>query len=239
MSFTPWSHGPRSDGLWICQEDKDRIDRYNSKLRPEDEEYRMHYTIESGQPMIPGMWCGNPYEARLILLMLNPAVSEENERAYAIPELKERLENSARGQWDPEYPNAWLHPLGRKAGPWCATVVFGALHKHLVSNNYKPEEAWSRIANRCAVLELSPWASHKWSPNAIISSSSLSISLAKAAMADKKRLVLLARGEDQWHMAGLIDADTLPKSKGVRSNQSRITPANFPDVWPDIIAKIE
>ncbi|HAN16496.1 MAG TPA: hypothetical protein DCP73_13245 [Chloroflexi bacterium] len=214
------------------------MDRYNSRLPPQDGR-RVRYLTSKGRPMYPGQWSGNPWTAPVLLLLLNPAFSDDLDEVYGDPEVQRRVEAAVRGQWDDDYPLPWLHPAARARDPWCANIPFAALHRHLTSKGEESEAAWRRISRKCAVLELGPWASYKWSSGAIGSTTSLSIRLAAEAMADPSRVVLLGRGEDDWKTAGLIDADLLPKSRGVRVNQSRITPANFPETWRAICAAVE
>jgi hypothetical protein len=238
VNVTPWTHGPFDDGLWITPFDKARIDRYNARLRPDDPR-RVRYATTSGRPLYPCQWSGNPWSASVLLLLLNPAFSEDADELYGEAEVSRRVEAAVRGQWDEEYPMPWLHPVVRKSNPWCSTVPFAALHRHLTSRGEESEAAWRRLARKCAVLELAPWASYRWSSGAVCSTTSLSVHLALEAMHTRGRVVLLGRGEDDWKTAGLLDVDTLPKSRGVRVNQSRITPSNFPEAWAAVVAAVE
>lgn len=43
VNVTPWTHGPF---------DKERIDRYNARLRPDDPR-RVRYVTTSGRPLYP------------------------------------------------------------------------------------------------------------------------------------------------------------------------------------------
>jgi len=234
MTTTPWSGGPRPDGLWISPDDQSRADRFNGRLPPDDGR-RIHYTTASGKPLFPAQWCGDPWTAPIILLLLNPALSIHSGDVQEDEEMRRRLTHQATGQWDPEYPLVWLSPRGRQVDDWCASIPFRDLQRHLVNGGMDPEDAWRRVAQRCALLELGPWASAKWSSGAICSTTPLSVQLASAAMADPNRIVLLGRGEDDWRTAGLIDVDLLPKSLGVRVNQSRINERNFPGAWQRIV----
>ena len=238
MTTTPWTRGMSPNGLWISLEDQVRIDRTNARL-PKDDGRRLHYRTLGGRPLFPGQWSGNPWSAPILMLLLNPAFSEDLDAAYTDPELTHRVTNHVTGQWDDDYPNPWLHPKLRAADPWCATVAFAALHRHLTSKGEEPEAAWRRISRKCAILELGAWASYKWSSDAFCSTSKLSIQLAGDAMSDPGRIVLLGRGESDWKSAGLLDVDTLPKSRGVRVNQSRLSQANYPGAWSRILQLLE
>jgi hypothetical protein len=172
------------------------------------------------------------------LLLLNPAVSPHSHKLYADAAARAEVERMARCDWNVHYPNAWLHPAVRQLEPWCSKVVCAALHRHLVANGMKEEAAWSRLSQKIALIELSPWTSYKWSHHAVVETTPLSVGLARAAMDDPHRIVLLGRGEADWRTAGLVDVDTLPVSRGVRSNQSRITASNFPSVWDKIVEEV-
>ena len=143
----------------------------------------------------------------------------------------------ARGDWHPEYPNVWLHPTVRAGNNWHSSVVWTRIHSELTKRGVKSEAAWKRIATRGCVLELAAWPTPTWTPGVFTSSTALSVELAQRASDDPNKVVLLCRGETEWRSAGLLDADLLPKSKGVRRNQCRVTPSNFPDVWEDVLSK--
>lgn len=230
MKINPWSSGPGVGGLWICEEDQHRIDRANGRMPPDDAR-RVYYRSIEGHPLVPGAWSGNPWEAPIVLLLLNPAYSKGFQSTYTDPTALKLMSDVASGNWSKDYPNAWLHPLMRKYEPWCASVPCGALHRQLVGEGMDPEEAWSLLSRKIAILELSAWVSSKWSTSAIVGTTSLSVHLANEAISDPNRLVLLGRGEGDWKTAGVYDADLLPLSRGVRSNQSRITQGNFPTAW--------
>ena len=238
MIENPWKDGPGPDGMWIDPQDRSRIDRVNLRL-PEGDPRRVNYLTSSGKPLVPGAWSGDPWVAPIVLLLLNPAVSPFTGGLYEdLPSLR-HVEDMVLAKKDRTYPNAWLHPAVRAHEPWCSRVVCGALHRYLLQEGHDPEEAWKLLARKIAILELSPWTSHKWSHHAIVATTKVSVGLAQDAMDDPNRIVLLGRGESDWKSAGLVDVDLLPLSKGVRSNQSRITPANFPTVWQKIIDELK
>jgi len=232
----PWKDGPGQDGLWINPRDRARIDRSNLRL-PEDDGRRLNYRTQTGTPLVPGAWSGNPWSSPIVLLLLNPAVSPYSPRLYADPIALEQVKKMARGDWNDAYPNAWLHPAVRPHEPWCSKVVCGALHRQLVEEGTPDEDAWGLLSRKIAIIELSPWTSHKWSHHAIMETTRLSVDLAQKAM-DDGRIVLLGRGESDWRTAGLVDVDSLPLSRGVRSNQSRITRGNFPSIWDRIVEEV-
>lgn len=232
----PWRDGPLGGDLWISDADRARIDRFNARLAPDDPT-AVRYRTQQGRPLVPGAWSGDPWSAPILLLLLNPAVSDGTDPLYSDPAAS-RVAAVARGDWDLEYPNAWLHPDVRRHEPWTSRVVCGALHRLLVADGMQAEAAWGRLSRKVAMLELSPWVSHKWSPGAVVGTTPLSVALAARAAADPGRIVLLGRGESTWKMCGLFDADTLPLSRGVRSNQSRITQPNFPMMWQGIVDEV-
>lgn len=233
----PWRDGPGPDGMWIAPADRERIDRVNTRL-PDGDGRRLNYLTSTGRPLVPGAWSGDPWKAPIVLLLLNPAVSPHSPKLYSNPTALAQVEKMARGDWNLDYPNAWLHPVVRPIEPWCSKVVCAGLHRHLTSQGMSDEAAWSRLSQRIAIIELSAWTSYKWSHHAIVGTTPVSISLAQAAMNDPGRIVLLGRGEADWKTAGLVDVDTLPVSLGVRSNQSRITVSNFPKVWNRILEEV-
>jgi hypothetical protein len=234
----PWQNGPTNDDLWIPKADQIRIDRENSKMLPDDGR-RVYYTTPKGRPYIPAGWSGNPWKAPILLLLLNPAYSSSPDVVYDDPEAFELAKNATLGNWCEDYPNPYLHPRLRQLDSWCAKVPYAGLHKHLMETGVDPEEAWKIASKKMAILELSPWASYKWSPAAFVETTRTCVALAQQAMDDSNRVVLLGRGLSDWKSAGLLDADTLPLSRGVRSNQSRVTKNNFPNVWDRIVSELK
>lgn len=233
----PWEGGPGPDGLWISSVDRRRVDRYNARLSTDDPTV-VRYMTQGGRPLVPGAWSGNPWTAPIVLLLLNPAVSEYTDGMYSDPACLTRVADVAMGRWDPDYPNAWLHPEVRRHEPWCSRVVCGNLHRILLDRGVGSEEAWSLLSQKISVLELSPWVSHRWSVGAVVETTQLSVALAQNAMLDPKRTVLLGRGESIWRSVGLLDVDLLPMSTGVRGNQCRITQSNFSTAWGDILSHL-
>lgn len=190
---------------------------------------------------MPGQWSGDPTRAAVLLLLLNPSYGPRTEEIYESgpPAALYQLCLNAMGHWDETYPNPWLHPELRGREPWCSAVVFGGLHRELVSDGWEPEAAWQRLSQRVCVLELSPWPSYKWGDGSWVSTCKLSVELASAAAADPSRLVLLGRGEAEWKSAGFLDVDLLPKSRGVRSHQCRLTRGNFPETWERLVGLVK
>lgn len=190
---------------------------------------------------MPGQWSGDPTRAAVLLLLLNPSYGPKTEEIYESgpPEALYQLCLNAMGHWDETYPNPWLHPALRDREPWCSIVVFGSLHKELVASGWEPEAAWQRLSQRVCVLELSPWPSYKWGDGSWVSTCGLSVDLVRRAMSDPNRLALLGRGESEWKSAGLLDVDLLPKSRGIRSHQCRLSAGNFPTAWPRVLELVK
>jgi hypothetical protein len=234
MSLTPWTNFEPEDGLWIPKEDRRRVDRANAELAPDDPR-KLHYRTVEGRALYPGQWSGNPWRAEVVLLLLNPAFSLDLDRAYTNESFSRYIEPQVRGQWDAEYPNPWVRPEVRDLDPWSMRVAFADIHKKLVSLGGDAENSWKTISKKIAILELSPWASFRWSPSAYTSTTRVSIQLAFEASRDPGRQVLLGRGLDDWRAAGLLDADLLPRSRGIRQHQSRISESNFPTAWSRIL----
>jgi len=238
---SPWSTGlDPATGVWISPADAARVERWNSRL-PLGDPRRVILVTSGGHPVMPGQWSGDPSSAPVVLLLLNPSYGPRTEDIYegGPPEALYHLCLNAMGHWDATYPNPWLHPVLRSREPWCSSVVFGALHRQLQDDGWEAEAAWQRISQRVAVLELSPWPSHKWGDGAWVSTCQVSVDLARRAMSDPGRLALLGRGESEWKSAGLLDADVLPKSRGVRSHQCRLTRGNFPEAWDRLLSLVE
>lgn len=205
----------------------------------------------AGQPQVPTQWAGDPWAAPVLMLLMNPswgadivgnfpgtlnlqhnAAASKNFRDTALQSL---LDDAARGDFDPDYPNQFLHPVWRQADSWHPSKVFKSLHGHLTSSGLSDELAWSRLAKRVCVLELSPWSSRKWTTGCLGPTAHLAAGLAESAMRDPERLVILGRGRGEWKQAGLWDVDQVECSRGVRGNQVRISQANFPESWSRII----
>ena len=226
---SPWDAWPQLHGeSWVLPEDAGLLGPRVQTVTPE------------GRPYVPMQWSGNPAEASILLLMLNPGTTGDIDTIYRNPDALARIEACAQGDFDPEYPNPWLHPTLRAMDNWQPGRVFKNLHDHLVGNiGMSTETAWRRLSQRVCLLELAPFPTKSWDVNAICSTLWTSVILANEAIDDPDRLVLLARGRDQWRAAGLIRASLLPKSRGIRGNQPRINERNFPEAWVRVLELIE
>lgn len=222
---SPWEDWPRLHGEpWVLPIDTNLLGTDVQTFTPE------------GRPYVPMQWSGNPVDASVLLLMLNPGTTADIDRIYSNPDALSRIEACAQGDFDPEYPNPWLHPTLREMDNWQPGRVFKDLHNHLIGNvGMKTELAWRRLSQRVCLLELAPFPTKSWNVNAICSTLWTSVTLANTAIDDPDRLTLLARGRDQWRAAGLIRASLLHKSRGIRGNQPRINERNFPETWVRVL----
>ena len=218
---SPWLDHPRLYGeTWVLPKD-------SGFLGP-----GVHTVTPDGLPYVPMQWSGNPAGARVLILMLNPGITADIDRIYSNPDALARIEACAQGDFDPDYPNPWLHPALREMDNWQPRRVFSNLHDHLTGDvGMDNEDAWRRLSQRVCLLELAPFPTEKWSVGAICSTLWTSVILANQAIDDPDRCVLLARGRDQWRAAGLVRASMLPQSKGIRGNQPRVNERNFPNSW--------
>ena len=111
----------------------------------------------SGHNVIPCQWAGNPWDADVLVLMMNPSLGGDIDAFYSRPGVPELVGTCARGDWHPEYPNVWLHPTVRAGNNWHSSVVWTRIHSELTKRGVKSEAAWKRIATRGCVLELAAW----------------------------------------------------------------------------------
>jgi hypothetical protein len=248
----PWSGTADGPGGWWLPGELDRIRRHNDRIETEsrralaagetkraEEVLKLRVLLEtrSGHLPIPCQWAGNPWDAQVILLLMNPSYDDAaSDKTLGDPALRGDLASAAQGNFDPNYPNLFLSPRWRAIDSWHPTRVFGTLHRHLVGDlGMDPEAAWKRCAQRVCVLELSPWASKSWTTGCWGPTAQLGAQLAQAAADDPDRVVLVGRGPEEWRRAGLLDVDLLEQSRGVRMNQVRISPANFPRSWERVL----
>jgi len=261
----PWSgRSPNSKASWFLPGEEDRINRHNSRVKAAASSSKdikgasnalrrlVALPGPNGDPPTPLQWSGNPWEAPILLLLMNPSWGakevgsspqdlrlEHNDSAMKITtncNLQGLLDRTARGDWDPNYPNPFLHPLWRGYDQWHPKKVFSTLHKELTGKHgLTPEDAWKRLSQRICILEISPWASLEWTSGCIGPTARLSADLADAAHQDSNRIVLVGRGSDEWKKVGFLDIDACEKSKGIRSHQVKISENNFPLSWSRII----
>lgn len=256
MGKGPWAgrqHGDTS--AWWLPGELDRLRRHNDRLRAESDRSReagdakraddlLRYQVllgtRSGHHPIPCQWAGDPWSARVLLLLMNPSWEEEScDRTLGNQALRDTLDEAARGDFNPQYPNPFLSPDWRRIDSWHPSRVFGGLHRQMVERGgWDPELAWQRLSQRVCVLELSPWASKSWTAACWGPTTVLAGSLALEAQQDPSRVVLVGRGADEWRKAGLLDVDLLEQSGGVRMNQVRISQSNFPLSWDRITAAV-
>ena len=263
----PWAHrAPNDQSDWFLPGELARILRHNSEMSSKaktapDQEHAMAFLDRivaapgpAGQHQIPTQWAGDPWNAPVLLLLMNPSWGAEPAgafpgtlhlrynslatKAFNDPKLHSLLDTSARGDFDPDYPNQFLHPDWRRADSWHPNKVFKGLHACLTSAGLDNESAWARLAQRVCVLELSPWSSRKWTTGCLGPTSQLAAGLAENAMCNPERLVILGRGRGEWKQAGLWDVDLIECSRGVRGNQVRISPSNFPKSWSRLVELI-
>ena len=222
---SPWLDYPRLHGeSWVLPEDSGLLGPGVQTVTP------------GGLPYVPMQWSGNPADARVLVLMLNPGATADIDRIYSNPDALARIEACAQGEFDPDYPNPWLHPTLREMDNWQPRRVFSNLYDHLTGEGgMGAEDAWRRLSQRVCLLELAPFPSITWTVGAVCSTLWPSVILAREAIGDHDRLVLLARGRDQWRAAGLVRASTLPKSRGIRGNQPRVNERNFPNDWVRVL----
>ena len=266
--INPWSgRVPMSSAPWFLPGEAARIGRHNSRvmsavtsaknMKGASNALRRLVAPQSpsGSHPIPLQWAGNPWEAPVLLLLMNPSWGavevgstpqdlrlEHNEGAKKIESnqiLQSLLDRTARGAWDPDYPNPFLHPLWRKHDSWHPRNVFSSLHQELTNKfGLAPEDAWKRLSQRVCVLEISPWASLEWTSGCIGPTARLSADLADAARQDPERIVLVGRGADEWRKVGFLDVDLCEKSKGIRSHQVKISAKNFPNSYGGVLGRI-
>ena len=264
----PWSNRPAMcPSPWFLPGEAARIGRHNSRVQAKATSAKTlkdaHQALRrlvappgpNGAAPVPTQWAGNPWEAPILLLLMNPswgavdtgtspadAGLDHTETGYKIAadaQLQDLLDRTARGAWDPDYPNPFLHPAWRKVDTWHPKKVFANLHSHLTgAQKMGSEDAWKRLAQRVCVLEISPWASLEWTSGCIGPTSRLAADLAQVAMDSPDRLVLVGRGGDEWRKVGLLDVDLLESSRGIRSHQVRISQNNFPNSWGRIISLV-
>jgi hypothetical protein len=268
----PWSdRAPMDSSSWFLPGELERITRHNDRLRQaaagaksvqQARDIMEKFVVTAGPTggfPIPLLWAGNPWDAPVLLLLLNPSwgvtwtgtgvhdcepmhckasITNANK-----PGLRSLIDRTARGDWDPEYPNPFLHPDWRQADSWHARDVHGGIYRELTgldpASGAPDESAWKRLSSRICVLELSGWMSRKWTTGCIGPTARLAADLASRAMRDPDRLVILGRGSGEWKQAGLLDADLAEKSNGVRSNQVRLSQKNFPGSWSKLMSLVK
>ena len=153
--------------------------------------------------LVPQPFIGNPLQASVIILLLNPGVSPADFHAeFTHAEFKEVLFKNLRGElWTTDHPFFFLDPQWAWTGgyTWWFKRLRGLIHALEDSCGGRPA-AQKFVAQRIAAIELVPYHSQN-RPRALglLNSSELAKRLARRLLEKGKKLVV-ARQHDAWQL---------------------------------------
>lgn len=148
--------------------DGDAIERYNKRRRPDS---RTRIQVHMG----PAPFDGDPYEAKIVLLLNNPM--------YAVDSLPSDHKLKFYG-----WPLAGLHPSVRVSFRQWYYRPFG----HLIS-----AYGAQLVSQRVAIVQVIPWASNAFDSNCILPSRDMQVDIARQAV-ERGALVVTGRSAKFW-----------------------------------------
>ena len=176
----PWLH-LRTRAPFVLQEDAEAIKAFNRRARPETR-------IETD--LLPMPFVGR-IDAQVILLLLNPGVSDESYIVHRIAQFRRSVRTCHRQ--DPvEYPNYFLDPKTEGPGVKWWTRALGDLI-HLCGRQ--------KVAQHVAALQYMPYRAREFSHSRLrLPSQQFTFQALRAAIR-RKAVVLVCRGKKPWTTA--------------------------------------
>jgi hypothetical protein len=219
MIENPWRNLCPSDGTYILELDRTRIDGYNAR-RKED----TRVIVES----IPEPFIGNPRTARVVVLGLNPSHSPDDKEWHSKPAFQQTMFSNLRHE-DSQYPFYPLNPAFKAsgAGRWW--------HPLLRELQEEPGLDEAKLAQGLMVIEWFPYHSKSSAlPTRLVcESQKYSVQLAKQMLQQKGTVMVGMRSRDHW-----MNADSVFGQVPFLKNNQRpyITKGNMaPDLYGQIM----
>lgn len=219
----PFSHRQLGSGeAFVTPEEEQRIQEHNSSVerRRDADKYKLHHLHPTTGALLPPLaWSGNPFEAKVMLLLKNPSWDEKALDLVTEPEHFERFERVAHCVFGPsDYHNPHLHPDYRDRDYWHAHL-FSDLRVEIKKKfRWNEEKVWLFLSQAVCVMELVPWRSKLWDDGGVVSNLHRDFigPRVREAMADPNRMVVMGRGETQWKMMVDAGVSRLAKIKNVQ-----------------------
>lgn len=189
LPANPWDSLSPSESL-VLPSDRLAIEVYNERAQERGHE---RYLIHTN--LIPEPFFG-PFDASVVVLLMNPGVSEQDTQAHADPGLRERLlANLRRG--DPEerqQPHVHLAAdLAHPGAVWWGDAV-NRLTREDVDDRRLTRE---RIASRLLAVQFFPYHSRRFDHGLLrLPSQDFSFALVRRAIA--RDALIIMRGAKYW-----------------------------------------
>lgn len=204
--INPWKQLPNSPP-YVLEQDRDYIEKFNKGEK--------NNLFKINLSLLPDPFVGNPRDAEVIFLQLNPGmtvfpgIAENNEeKMYKTSKLffEACRDNFCRNKM--EYPFFYLNPDFLLS----AGFVYWSDKLRYFLNSKKDYE---RISKKICCIEYFPYHSHRFKKLSV-PSQEYSFNFVKQAILDKK-LIILLRGEKNWLQAIPELKDCYVKTKSAQN----------------------
>ena len=195
LPANPWD-GLSPDEPLVLPSDRLAVESYNERenARANPRQDRLIHTNLMPEPLF------GPFDAPVVVLLLNPGVSEQDAQAHANPALRTRLLANLRRDTREEWRQPHVHLAADLAYPgaaWWRSVV-GHLTREVVDGVPLTPK---RIAGRLFAVQFFPYHSRKFEHGLLrLPSQDFGFALVRLAIA-RDALVIVARGAKEWQGA--------------------------------------
>ena len=223
VAQNPW-RGPHSNPF-VLDADVERIQAYNKTV---DEKFQLRIDVP------PEPIHGNPFEANIILLMLNPGFHDDDVLYAADADYCKQLEcETSIVQGPGDYPFVPLDPCWSEtpSGSWWRKVL----------SRFITLAGDRKVSERFSVLEWYPYHSRSFRYKShllrLSEATAFNQAVAAACVDDPSKTVICMRGHDLWTLGCQFDAYDLPRPVNPRC--ASLTPGNLGDrLFDDLMEKV-
>ena len=196
----PWEDFSKQAG-YILPNDKEIIEKYDEKVKKFGDVYKIR------DEQLPGPYLGNPKEALVVILSLNPGYNKDDTRLHKEEEFKECLKKNLLHKED-IYPFYYL-------SPFCKEIQCGGYKywyprlKDIINEisrakSRSEEEALRQVAQKVSVIEWLPYHSEHFyylKDLEKLESHKYSVELAKEALENPQKLIIVQRAYNLWKIS--------------------------------------
>ena len=189
LPANPWDGLSPTEPL-VLPPDRLALEVYNERAQ---ERGHLHYLIHAN--LIPEPFFG-PFEAPVVVLLLNPGVSEQDAQAHADPALRERLLANLRRGAPEESQQPHVHlaaDISYPGADWWGDAV-NRLTREVIDGRRLTRE---RIAARLLAVQFFPYHSQKFDHGLLrLPSQAFGFALVRRAIA--RNALIIMRGAKYW-----------------------------------------
>jgi len=213
----PWGNLPYHPP-YILPDEQEKIKLFNDKVSKEDG------IIEK---QLPGPYLGNPKKARVVILSLNPGYNNDDTKLHEEePDFYKPLRKNLSHE-DIPYPFYYLNPIWKDRNCGGYKYWYPLLNDIIeeIAKNKSKDDAIRLVARRVSVIEWFPYHSKTFYKNirfykkilSELKSQQYSIDLAKEALKDKQKLIVVQRAYSLWeHKLGSLSETNVITHKSGR-----------------------